>query len=67
MESQLAGNVLEIVVKAGDAVDEGDPVLIIEAMKMEIEVTAHTSGTVASVNVAVGDAVGEGQAVASIA
>ena len=67
VESQLAGNVLEIVVKAGDAVDEGDPVLIIEAMKMEIEVTAHTSGTVASVNVAVGDAVGEGQAVASIA
>ncbi len=67
VETQLAGNVLEIVVKPGDPIDEGDPVMIIEAMKMEIEVTAHKAGTVAAITVAVGDAVEEGQAVATIA
>jgi len=53
----LAGTIFKVIVSAGQAVQEGDVLIILEAMKMETEVRAAKAGTVGSVNVAVGDAV----------
>lgn len=64
--SQMPGAVFKVLLKAGDRVSEGQPILILEAMKMEMEVPAPVSGTVAAVNVEVGDQVTTGQVLASI-
>jgi oxaloacetate decarboxylase alpha subunit len=53
----LAGNVFEVRVSAGDTVNEGDVILILEAMKMETEIRSPASGTVQEINVQAGDAV----------
>ncbi len=53
----MPGTIIDIKVNVGDKVKAGDGVLVIEAMKMENEIQASTSGTVVSVNVAKGDAV----------
>ena len=57
LNAPLAGNIFKVKVKAGQAVNEGDVVVIMEAMKMETEVRAMHSGTVAEVLVSEGDAV----------
>ena len=56
----MPGSVLDVKVKVGDNVNEGDVLLILEAMKMENEVTAPTSGSIKSINVAVGSTVNTG-------
>ncbi|PRY72093.1 sodium-extruding oxaloacetate decarboxylase subunit alpha [Halomonas ventosae] len=56
----LAGNIFKVNVRPGDAVEEGDVVIILEAMKMETEVRASGAGTVSSVNVSEGDSVAVG-------
>ena len=66
LTSPMQGTVLKIVIEAGARVEEGALVAIIEAMKMENEVTAHKSGTVAELPIAVGSAVGAGDALAVI-
>ncbi len=60
IEAGAAGKVFKLEKKPGDAVKAGDPVVVIEAMKMEIPVVAPQDGTVASIDVAVGDAVEAG-------
>lgn len=55
--SPMGGKVLDVKVKVGDAVNENDEVVIIEAMKMELPVVATTSGTVKEVKCNKGDAV----------
>jgi oxaloacetate decarboxylase alpha subunit len=65
--SPMAGNIFKIKVKVGDQVNDGDVVLIMEAMKMETEVRSSHSGTVTSVEVNEGDAVAVGQALVLIA
>jgi len=61
VSAELAGQVLRLVAGEGDAVEEGDVLLVLEALKMEIEVKAPTAGTVAAMlvsgdqSVAVGD------------
>ncbi len=62
----LGGVVLEVAVKAGDAVKTGDKVVVIEAMKMKTVVSAHKDGTVSNVAVKVDDAVDAGQVLLSI-
>lgn len=62
----LAGNIFKVLVEAGDHVEEGDVVIILEAMKMETEVQAFKSGTVGSINVKVGDAVSVGDTLLTI-
>lgn len=61
LNSPLAGNIVRINVSAGQAVNAGDVVLIMEAMKMETEVRAVKAGTVAGIAVKEGDAVQAGQ------
>ena len=53
----LAGNVFTINVSVGQIINEGDTVLVLEAMKMETDIRASVSGTVSEINVQAGDAV----------
>lgn len=57
VEAPMPGLILDIMVKEGDKVNEGDPLLILEAMKMENVLTSPTKGTVQNVNVKKGDSV----------
>ena len=61
-----AGKEFKVEASVGQAVKAGDPVIILEAMKMEIPVVAPQDGTVASIDVAVGDAVEAGATLASL-
>ena len=61
--SMMAGVVIEILVKQGDAVEDGMDVAILESMKMEIPVLASDDGTVAEVMVEEEEPVAEGQVV----
>ncbi|HCK68099.1 MAG TPA: pyruvate carboxylase subunit B, partial [Nitrospina sp.] len=56
----LPGSIFTMICKEGDAVNEGDTVLIMESMKMESEVNAHQSGTIQSILVKEGDNVQTG-------
>jgi len=56
----LSGNIFKINVKPGQAIAEGDVLLILEAMKMETEVRAAKAGTVGTISVTVGDSVSVG-------
>ncbi len=60
VRAELPAKVWRVSVAVGDAVAEGDTVVILESMKMEIPVLAESSGTVDSVAVAVGDDVQPG-------
>ena len=66
VKSPLPGVILDIRVKEGDTVKKGQTVIILEAMKMEIEVKAPKAGTIQSIAVAQGDKVVTGQALAVI-
>lgn len=62
----MPGNILDVKVKAGDSVKEGDTLMILEAMKMENEILAPCAGTVNSVNVKKGDTVESGSLLAIV-
>ena len=66
VEAGAAGKVFKIEASVGQALKAGDPVVVVEAMKMEIPVVAPADGTVASINVAVGDAVEAGALLATL-
>jgi oxaloacetate decarboxylase alpha subunit len=63
----LAGNIWKVEVAQGQAVQEGDVLVILEAMKMETEVRAARSGTIVSVDVKEGDAVQVGDSLVTLA
>ena len=65
--SDIAGKVWKIEKAAGDGVEQGDTVLILESMKMEIPVDAPCAGTVVEVYFKEGEVVGEGDVVALLA
>ena len=65
-KAPLAGNIFKVLVQAGDQVEEGELIMILEAMKMETEIRAFKSGRVGSVNVKVGDAVAVGDSLLTI-
>ncbi|GAA78522.1 sodium-extruding oxaloacetate decarboxylase subunit alpha [Pseudoalteromonas sp. BSi20495] len=67
LNAPLAGNIFKIKVKAGQVVNEGDVVIIMEAMKMETEIRATHTGTIAEVLVGEGDAVTTGDAMIALA
>lgn len=64
--TDTAGRVLEILKKPGDAVEAGETVLMVEAMKMEIPVTSETAGRIASIEVSVDEMLEEDQPVATL-
>lgn len=66
IEAGAAGKVFKVEKKVGDAVKKGDPILVLEVMKMETPVVAPEDGTIASINVATGDAVESGQLLATL-
>ena len=66
VKAGAAGKVFKIEANVGQSVKSGDPVVIIEAMKMEIPVVAPEDGTVASIDVAVGDPVEAGAVLATL-
>ncbi len=66
VRAEMVANVWKIVVAEGDSVDDGDTLVILESMKMEIPVIAETAGTVSSIAVSEGDVVQEGDLIAVI-
>ncbi len=66
LPSPLQGTVLKVAVSEGQEVAEGDLVCVIEAMKMENEITAHRAGKVTALNVSEGGAIGSGETIAVI-
>jgi acetyl-CoA/propionyl-CoA carboxylase biotin carboxyl carrier protein len=66
LTSPLQGSVLRVAVKQGDEVQEGALVCVIEAMKMENEITAHQAGKVTKLNVSEGAAINSGDPIATI-
>ncbi|WP_026975318.1 acetyl-CoA carboxylase biotin carboxyl carrier protein subunit [Alicyclobacillus contaminans] len=58
--ASMAGTVMSVAVSAGDAVTDGQDVVVLESMKMEVPVSADVSGTVRQVHVQPGDFVNEG-------
>ena len=60
----MVANVWKVIVKAGDRVSAGDPLVILESMKMEIPVEAPQDGTVQKVAVEEGGVVQEGDVIA---
>ncbi|WP_419044833.1 acetyl-CoA carboxylase biotin carboxyl carrier protein subunit [Enorma massiliensis] len=65
-EAPMPGTILDIHVNVGDTVEVNQPVMVLEAMKMESEIVAEQAGTIASINVAKGDMVNPGDLLFSI-
>lgn len=66
LSSPLAGNIFKVLVKDGDAVNKGDVVIIMEAMKMETEIRASVSGVISNISTKEGDSVQTGQPLLAI-
>ncbi len=66
IHSQTPGNVWKIVKSVGDTVNEGEQIMILEAMKMEIDIVAEKSGVIKSIEVNTNDAVVDGQLLATM-
>ena len=64
--AEMVANVWKVVVAAGDLVSEGDPLVILESMKMEIPVESPLGGTVRELRVEEGGVVQEGDVIAVI-
>jgi acetyl-CoA carboxylase biotin carboxyl carrier protein len=60
VEAHITGTVWKIEVQVGDTVEEGDTIVILESMKMEMPVEAEDEGTVAEIRCEEGQAVSEG-------
>jgi biotin carboxyl carrier protein len=66
VEAEMVANVWKVLVEPGATVAEGDTLVILESMKMEIPVEAPAGGTVSTVNVQEGGVVQEGDVIATI-
>jgi acetyl-CoA/propionyl-CoA carboxylase biotin carboxyl carrier protein len=66
LPSPLQGNVWKVLVKQGDQVEEGQLLTIIEAMKMENEITAHKAGVIAELPISEGSPIAAGDTIAVI-
>ena len=64
--SEMVANVWKVLVAEGDQVAEGDVLVILESMKMEIPIESPESGTVSEIKVAEGGVVQEGEVIAVI-
>lgn len=66
IKAQMPGKVMRILVNAGDHINHDETIMILEAMKMEMEIKTPISGTVTSLGVSVGDFISGGQPLASV-
>lgn len=66
MPSPMPGNILRVLVNVGDTVAENQPLMILEAMKMENEIVAAKAGVVAGIHVKEGQVVNPGDALITI-
>ena len=66
VKTEITGNVWKVVKAVDDTIEEDEPVMILESMKMEIPVSAPEDGKVVEILVAEGDTVTEGAVVAKI-
>lgn len=66
IRAEMVANVWKVVVSAGDTVHDGDTLVILESMKMEIPVLCETSGVVGEIAVSEGDVVQEGDLIAVV-
>ena len=67
VRSPMPGRILSVNISVGDTVKKGQPIFILESMKMENTIASSIDGTVTSVHVAVSDSVQHGQTLAEIA
>ena len=66
IEAPMTGTIGQVLVQAGDQVEEGDPIVVLTAMKMEHKLTAGIAGTVAELDAEVGATVDQGTLLARI-
>ena len=66
VRAEMVANVWQVVAAEGDHVGDGDTLVILESMKMEIPVLAEGAGVVSAMHVAEGDVVQEGDLIATI-
>ena len=66
VRAEMVAGVMEVVTAVGSEVSEGDTIVLLESMKMEIPVLCETSGTVTEVAVAAGDVIQAGDLIAVI-
>jgi acetyl-CoA carboxylase biotin carboxyl carrier protein len=66
IRAEMVANVWKVVAKEGDTVDDGDTLVILESMKMEIPVLAEGPGVVTKMHVAEGDVVQDGDPIATV-
>lgn len=66
VHAQMPGKVIRILKQAGDRVQEGEVILILEAMKMEVQITAPVAGTLVEMPLNIGDQVSNGQVLALV-
>jgi acetyl-CoA carboxylase biotin carboxyl carrier protein len=64
IRAQITGVVFQVMSQPGDRVEAGDPIIVLESMKMEIPVEAPRAGTVTAIKVNEGETVQEGDTVA---
>jgi len=67
VQAPLSGTVARVLVEEGQEITEGDVLIVLEAMKMETEITAPRAGSISSVLVAAGEAVTGGQVLVELA
>jgi acetyl-CoA carboxylase biotin carboxyl carrier protein len=66
IRAEIVANVLNVMVSEGDTIEEGDTLVLLESMKMEIPVVAEVSGPISKVAVKEGDVVQEGDLIAVV-
>jgi acetyl-CoA carboxylase biotin carboxyl carrier protein len=66
LRAEMVANVWKVVASQGDAVADGDTIVILESMKMEIPVLAESAGTLTELRVSEGQVVQEGDVIAVI-
>ena len=66
VNAPMVGKILRVEANVGDSVNEDDTIIVMEAMKMEIEIVAPESGTISEIRVAAGDSVDPDTVVAVI-
>ena len=66
VHAEMPGKVIRVLATQGSRVNEGDPLLVLEAMKMEMQIASPVSGTVQSVDVSEGDQVAAGPTLITI-